>query len=93
MPHTQDGLPFAKGSHTSYEAAVDAAPSRDLKKAQYRRLLRARGPLSDWEVHRITGWPLSSVCSIRNGVPDVVKAGYGKSPFGKIVTTWGLSGR
>lgn len=66
MP-TAMGLPFAKGSHESYVAAVRAAETRETKTRAYLRLLARRGPLTDHEARASLGYPLSSVNSIRNG--------------------------
>ena len=49
MPHTQDGLPFAPKSNTSYQAAISAAPGRARKKDRLRelRIAQAAGTLTD----------------------------------------------
>ena len=48
--------------------------------------------LSDHETARLTGWPMSSVCSIRNGTTraGLVEPGerVDMSPYGCRVTTW-----
>lgn len=94
MPYAQ-GLPFAAGSHESHQAAVKAAASRGAKTEAYLRLLARRGPLTDHEVRASTGWPLSSVNSIRNGVMTcklVEKGGYSKpSPYGVKCRVWQLT--
>lgn len=95
MPYTEQGLPFAADSHESYQAAIHAAKSRGVKTRRYLRLLAERGPLTDHEVHAITGWPLSSINSIRNGVMScglVEKGSDTKlSPYGMPCRTWQLS--
>lgn len=74
MPHTQDGLPFASGSHTSYQSAVQLR--REGKRgAKMRRLLEAysaagaRG-LTDLEASDRTGLPVQSITSLRNAAID-----------------------
>jgi len=92
------GLPFSGltpiARHHSAMAARAARESRMTKSLQYLQLLTEAGPggLTDHETATAAGWPLSSVCSIRNGV---VKAGlvvpaerHGVSPYGKSVTRW-----
>jgi hypothetical protein len=66
--YTSEGLPFASGSHESFQAARRASLTRAAKSRAYLRLLFRRGPLTDPEVSAETHWPRSSVCSIRNGV-------------------------
>lgn len=68
MPHTQQGLPFAPRSHTSYRAAVAEASRRAEKTARYLQALAAAGErgLTDVEAAHMTGLQVSSVCSIRN---------------------------
>lgn len=86
MAYTEQSLPFAAGSHESFVAAVRAEATRETKTCAYLRLLAKRGPLTDHEARSATGWPLSSVNSIRNGAKTcglVEKGGYAKpSPFG-----------
>lgn len=80
MPYSQDGLPFAAGSHTSHLAAVAERARRKEKTARYLRALEAAGTegLTDWEAHVTTGLQVSSICSIRNACIDcglVVRCG------------------
>jgi len=92
MPHTDAGLPFAPNSHTSYKAALHAEPGRELKKAKYLRCLQEYGPLSDHQAAELLRLPLSSICSIRNGVrAQLVKNGTGTSPYGRTVDLWRLA--
>ena len=91
-------LPFS-GSypisrHRSAQAAMAASERRVTKTLQYLELLSTAGEdgLSDHETVGLTGWPLSSVCSIRNGA---AKAGLvvpgervGLSPYRQKVTCW-----
>lgn len=95
MPYTEQGLPFASGSHESHQAAVSAEATRGRKTRQYLRLLAQRGPMTDHEVRVSTGWPLSSVNSIRNGAMHcglVEKGGYAKQgPYERSCRVWQLS--
>jgi hypothetical protein len=96
MPYTVQGLPFAKDSHESYQAAVRAASTRETKTAAYLKLLARRGPLTDHEARAALGLPLSSICSIRNGAKTcglVEKGAYAKpSPLGgNPCRVWQLS--
>src|SRR5262245_58172637 len=96
MPHDpQTGLPFAAGSHESYQAARIASLTRAEKTSAYLRLLHARGPLTDDEVSRITYWPRSSVCSIRAGAVacNLVEKGFTHriSHDGHACRTWTLT--
>jgi hypothetical protein len=72
MSYTSEGLPFASGSHESYQAAVKASATRQTKTRAYLTLLFRRGPLTDHDARAALTLPLSSICSIRNGV---MKAG------------------
>lgn len=71
--------PFAKGSHTSWKAARAVNQiDRASKTRKYLDLLAAHGNLTDPEVVALTGWPRSSICSIRFAVEHallVEKAG------------------
>lgn len=96
MPYAQ-GLPFAAGSHESHQGAVRAATTRQSKTAAYLALLARRGPLTDHEARASLGYPLSSVCSIRNGAMScglVEKGDYAKeSPYGVKCRVWQLTER
>ena len=94
MPY-QDGLPFARDSHTSFKAAV-ALRHEGTRGEKMQRLLDAyavagaRG-LTDHEAARQTGLPLQSICSLRNGAADcglVEKAGERTGPHGKTNRVW-----
>jgi hypothetical protein len=95
MPHTQSGLPFAKGSHTSFKAA----DSQDLRRRSKntRQLVRilASGPATDHELASALRLPLQSICSLRNGVVHAGlverRAEIKSGPYGKDCTTWGLT--
>lgn len=70
MPITEAGLPFSGNTpasrHSSWTGAKRAEETATAKKAEYLDLLQRQGPMTDNEVHDLTGWPLSSVNSIRN---------------------------
>lgn len=93
---TQPSLPFSGRTpisrHRSAQAGMAVAAGRVTKSLRYLALLREAGPrgLSDHETHKMTGWPMSSVTSIRNGCGGLVVPGerVGLSPFGHKVTTW-----
>lgn len=95
MPYTEQSLPFARDSHESHSAAVRAAATRETKTRAYIRLLAKRGPLTDHEARAAMGWPLSSVCSIRNGAITcglVEKGGYAKQgPYDRACRVWQLT--
>lgn len=42
MPYTDQGLPFAPHSHTSYQAAVQTAPKRGKQTARYLALVTGK---------------------------------------------------
>jgi hypothetical protein len=95
---TREGLPWsgrtAISKHRSAQAAQAAAQTRVFKSLRYLDLLTEAGArgLSDHETHAATGWPISSVCSIRGGLMEagLVVPGerVGVSPYGRAVTTW-----
>lgn len=98
MPHTdtQPSLPFAgktpRSRQNSYRAAVGAAPSRVRKAAMYLAWLRDVGKATDHGAAEYFRWPLSSICSIRNGLVDLGKVtaiGDCVGRYGKRVTIWG----
>ena len=99
MPFTQNGLPFARGSHTSHKAAVSAGRNRGAKLAALMVLYRTAGAvgLTDPEARRFLQTacgvevPISSICSLRNQLIEdgiVGKAGERVGDFGKAVTVW-----
>ena len=91
-------LPFAGATpisrHRSAQAAQAASRTRVTKTLRYLDLLLEAGEdgLSDHETVRLTGWPLSSVNSIRNGATCaalvVPSSRAGVSPYGLKVTCW-----
>lgn len=78
MPYLDSGLPFSGAiqvsRHASATGAKAAESARAGKTKEYLRLLEERGALSDHAVAALTGWGLSSVNSIRNGVAELVEA-------------------
>ncbi len=91
MPYLDSGLPFS-GSiaitrHASYTGAKAAEQVRAGKTREYLALLKVHGALSDQAVAALTGWGLSSVNSIRNGVAELVEAdGYESQIVGSKAT-------
>lgn len=93
----QLGIPFANGSHTSYQSAVQLR--QEGKRGQkMRRLLEAyqaagaRG-LTDLEMAERTGLLLQSVCSLRNSAVDcelLTKAEIRIGKYGKPNQAWRL---
>lgn len=91
--HTTPRLPWSGATvtsrHTSHEAALSAAASRGQKQQQYLAWLRAVGTATDAEAAQQLGWPLSSICSIRNGLgARVAVAGITEGRYGRRVTLW-----
>jgi hypothetical protein len=91
----QDGLPFARDSHTSFKAAV-ALRQDGTRGRKMQRLLEAyrkageRG-LIDSEAAEAARLPLSSVCSLRNAAADcglLVKAGERMGRYRKANQVW-----
>jgi DNA-binding MarR family transcriptional regulator len=95
VAHTQLGIPFARGSHASYKAAVSVSLTRKTKTVRYLRHLSIHGPQTDHEAAAALALPLSSVCSIRNNVVDagLVERGTVErdSPYGRACSTWYLT--
>jgi hypothetical protein len=96
MSEPQGSLPFSGRTqisrHHSAMAAQDATTTRGAKTLVYMTLLKIAGEdgITDHEAARMTGWPLSSINSIRNGAGDLVEPAevHGLSPYGKKVTKW-----
>ena len=60
---------------------------------QYRDYLTRVESATDHETATALGWPMGTVCSVRNGLLNrglVIVAGFGLSPYGKKVTRWRL---
>lgn len=92
---TQPALPWSGKNpttrHTSHQAAVSASETRVYKSAVYLQWLRRVGRGSDWQAADDLGWPLSSICSIRNGLVDrgqVEVAGEILGKYGKRTALW-----
>jgi hypothetical protein len=88
--------PFAKGSHTSWKAArAVRREERGAKTLRYLTLLDSHENLTDPEVHKITGWPRSSICSIRHALEHallVTKTGQERnSPYGLACAAYRLT--
>jgi len=99
MPHTdtQPSLPFAgktpRSRQNSHRAAVSASATRRDKAARYLTWLRAVKQATDWGTVDHFQWPMSTVCSVRNGLVDrglVQAIGDCVGRYGKRVTIWGL---
>lgn len=97
MPYTesQPSLPWSgktpQSRHCSQQAAVSAAATRVYKSQRYLDWLRRVGRASDHQAADDLGWPLSSICSIRNGLFDrgqIAVAGTIEGKYGKTVTLW-----
>jgi hypothetical protein len=61
-------------THASYTGAVLARRGRGEKVEALRQLLTHHGPLTLNECSVITGWPLSSICSLKAALGDLVIA-------------------
>lgn len=95
--HTMS-LPFSGSSpisrHRSAQAAEAASKRRGAKMIVYLKLLAEAGErgLSDHEAAAVTGWALSSICSIRNHawLAGFLQPGtrVAISPYDRKVTTW-----
>ena len=97
MPHTdiQPSLPWSgktpRSRQCSYDAAVSAAETRVAKSARYLSWLTSVGRATDHGAAEHFNWPLSSICSIRNGLVDrglVTALGDCIGRYGKRVTIW-----
>ena len=95
MPYTDQGLPFSGSTvttrHTSHQAAVAASAKRGEKSTRYLGWLSMVGVATDWGAAEHFSWPLSSVCSIRNGLVDrglVEVAGITTGRYHKQVAIW-----
>lgn len=90
-------LPFSGATplsrHHSAEAARHAAATRATKTRAYLALMAEAGEmgLTDHQVSSMTGWPLSTVCSVRNGCGALIAPRpevRALSPWGRAVTVW-----
>lgn len=98
MPHTDPGqgaLPFSgrtqTSRHTSYLAAVAAQATRPLKRTRYLAWLQANGPATDHQAADALGYPLSTICSLRNGCFDRAEVEAHDDvmgAYGRRVTRW-----
>jgi len=84
---------FPISRHCGYLAAKSAARMVGAKVIKYRQFLACRDHATDHEAAAFLGWPLSTICSLRNGLVArglVEPDGIGLSPYGKNVTRWRL---
>lgn len=97
MPYTdtQPSLPWqgktVTSRHCSERAAVSASQTRVWKSARYLTWLRDVRTATDWGAADHFGWPLSTVCSVRNHCVDrglVAAVGTCEGRYGKKVTLW-----
>ena len=100
MPYTDThpSLPWngktPRSRQNSYLAAVSASAHRGAKRAQYLTWLETVGSATDHGAAEHFRWPLSSVCSTRNGAVDlgyVTALGDCLGRYGKRVTVWRLT--
>lgn len=69
--------------HASWTGSVHATKARGEKVVALRQLLRNHGPMTLNEAAVITGWPLSSICSLKAAITDELE------PDGFDVQDWG----
>lgn len=69
--------------HASWTGAVHAMEHRGEKVRALRALFESRGPLTLQQAAEMTGWPLSSICSLKAALGDDLEAD------GYEVTRWG----
>ena len=88
---TQDALDFSvpvsgltrAARHSSWTGARQAVKTWTAKQSALLQLLtQAGGPMNDHELAAVLRWPLSSVCSVRNSVRDLL------APDGFDAVTW-----
>jgi len=96
VPHTQQGLPFRTGSHSSYRGALHAGSRRGEKvRCVFAAYAEAGEPgLLDEEVASRCGLPRSSVCSLRGALMDaglVARVGERLGSYGVVVNAYGLT--
>jgi len=91
-------LPFSgktqTSRHCSHQAASTAAVGRAAKTMKYLVWLAQVEKATDAGAAEHFNWPLSSICSIRNGLFDrgfIAVYGVTKSRFNKSVTLWKVS--
>ncbi len=89
-------LPIAgktpRSRHASHSGAQRAAIDRGALSVAYLELLRATGPLSDYQAAAALGRLVSSINSTRNGLGDLIEDSgeYEPTPFGTKRTRWRL---
>ena len=81
-----------KARHAGWIGARKALETRTWKRQAYEQLIRNHGPMTDNEAATVLGWPLSSVCSTRNGILELAKHRGEPAPFQPIdfeIVRWG----
>lgn len=81
-----------KSRHASWTGAVKTLETRTWKRQAYEQLIRNHGPMTDNEAATVLGWPLSSVCSTRNGILELAKKRGEPAPFEPVdfeTVAWG----
>lgn len=81
LPPINGATPAAR--HASYTGAVHATQARGEKVAALLQLLTNHGPLTLNECADRTGWPLSSICSLKSAIEDQLE------PDGFDIQDWG----
>lgn len=79
-----------RSRHASSTGAVRASKDRGALSVAYLNLLRTAGPRSDFEAAAALGRMVSSICSTRNGLGDLIVASeeYESTPFRTKRTRW-----
>ena len=79
-----------RSRHASASGAQRAATDRGALSVAYLELLRATGPLSDYQAAAALGRLVSSINSTRNGLGELVEDSgqYEETPFGTKRTKW-----
>lgn len=98
MPYlnSQPALPWSGRTvttrHTSHLAAVAAQAGRSAKQRQYLDWLAKVGRATDHGAEEGLGWPLSSVCSVRNGCKDQIRVvGLAEGRYGRRVAVFAVA--
>jgi hypothetical protein len=95
VPYTQLGIPWngrsAIARHNGQRAAESLAPLRGRKKHRLLEWARQVGTFTDAGAAECLGWPLSSLCSLRNALMDegyIRAIGSTEGRYGKTVTVY-----
>lgn len=96
---TRPRMPFngraSVARHNSFKAAIVAGKAIEQKRARYLTWLIRKGKATDQGAEEALGFPLQSICSIRNSLADqgLVKAiGSQIGRYGVPVTIWAPAG-